>query len=76
MFYRLRNIEAVQFDSEAPPEEWPAGVTEGAESPTGYWFDGLGGVRPITPGDYVVVRGAVPRLMGPADFEQLYEPAE
>lgn len=73
MMYRLKNVEASQFDPELLP--WPEGVTASEESSTGYLFVGERRVE-IRPGDYVIPGRWFPFFMAQAEFESLYEPSE
>lgn len=72
MTYKVKNVEAVQFDPEIEP--WPDGISviDGSD-PVRYLFTGAWQCE-IKPGDYVMAGRLVPAYMSQEDFEYLYEP--
>lgn len=74
MTYRLKPIEAVQFDPQVEP--WPDGISASENSSTGYIFVGINGQCEIGTGDYVIPGTPLPSCMAAQAFEALYESAE
>lgn len=74
MTYRIKTVEAVQFDPQSEP--WPGGVEASETSPTGYLFVGMQGRLFVVAGDYVITSPGPPRLVRQSEFDEFYEPAQ